>query len=91
MFLATGGVLVVSRSSFRGNSAGLFGGGVSLGSGQGSGTCALQLLAGTSFTDNASGHGGAQVSMGCAGDMLVQGTTMALTSVGTQVRPGDRS
>jgi hypothetical protein len=86
LYLTSGGLLAISGSSFCGNYAGLFGGGIGLGSSNSLDTCELQLLAGTTFTYNAAGHGGAQLHMGCAADMLVEGLSMMLTMSGTQVR-----
>lgn len=83
--LAEGGLLALRGSVLRGNTAGLFGGGLCLGSGQSSDTCALQLLEGTAVMDNAAGHGSAQVYMGCTADMLVQQSSIGLTSRSTQV------
>jgi fibronectin-binding autotransporter adhesin len=85
LYLASGGLLSVSGSSVSRNTAGLFGGGLGLGSGDRSDTCALQLLSGTTLAGNTAGHGGAQVYMGCSADMLLDQFSMALTLSGTQV------
>jgi hypothetical protein len=86
LYLTAGGLLTVSGTSFRGNSAGLFGGAIGLGSDGGSATCALQVLSETAFVDNAAVHGGAQVHMGCTADMVIDAASMALTPASTQVR-----
>ncbi len=84
MHLSAGGLLFVTDSAIQGNSAGLFGGGVGLGTGSNTDTCALQLAAGTIVADNFAGHGSAQVFMGCAADMSVA-IPINLTSMGSQV------
>jgi hypothetical protein len=88
LYLSSGGLLAISGTSFRGNDAGWFGGGIGIGSGGSSATCALHLLSGTTLADNTAGHGGAQVYMGCTADVLVDESYVALTPVGTQVSPG---
>jgi hypothetical protein len=84
LHLSSGGLLFVASSKFHGNSAGLFGGGLGLGTGDNSDTCALQLAAGTDIADNTAGHGSAQVFMGCAADISVA-IPINLTSMGSQV------
>ncbi len=86
LWLGSGGVASVSGTTLRGNTAGLFGGGIGAGNGESSDTCALQLLVGTLLEGNVAHHGGGQVSMGCAADFLVEGAAMQLAASGTQVR-----
>jgi hypothetical protein len=84
LHLSSGGMLFVANSTFQGNSATLFGGGLCLGAGSNSDTCALQLAAGTVIADNSAGHGSAQVFMACAADMSVA-IPINLTYMGSQV------
>ncbi len=84
LYLSSGGLLVVANTTFQGNSAGLFGGGLGLGAGDSSDTCAMQLAAGTVVAGNSAGHGSAQVYMGCAADLSVA-IPINLTSMGSQV------
>ncbi len=84
LHMSGGGMLFVTNSTLQGNSAGLFGGGLSVGAGDISDTCGLQLASGTSVANNSAGHGSAQVFMGCAADMSVA-IPINLTSMGSQV------
>jgi hypothetical protein len=87
LHVASGGLLAIRNSTLSDNYAGLFGGGVSLGTGDSSDTCALQLREGVALVNNVARHGGSQVSMGCAADMLLYGSNMKLTVNSTQVLP----
>ncbi len=82
-----GAAFIVAGCTFLDNFAGGLGGGIGLGGSYGASvdTCSLQLVNGSTLAGNTAGHGAGQVYMGCLADMLVQGATVALGSVGTQV------
>ena len=81
LYLASGGVIVIRNTSFTNNSAALFGGAINFANG---GTCALQLVSGTTISGNRAAYGSAQVYMGCTADVLVEDVTAIMTTSGSQ-------
>jgi hypothetical protein len=87
LYLASGGQLVVTNSTFVANQAVLFGGGIALGNvgGGTTATCAAQLLGATALLGNLASHAAAQLYMACSADLLISDTQFALTTNATQV------
>ena len=72
-------------TTFAGNIAGQFGGGVTLGGGGTGATCGPVMSSGTVFDNNVAQHSGSQLHMSCTGDVTVTDTTFLLNDIGLQV------
>lgn len=87
-FTYSGGYLRIVDSTFEGNYASTFGGGLYLGGATpGLPSCSVLITNGSSIANNTALRAGSQIYNGCAGNFSVSASTITMNSSATEVCP----